>query len=237
MKRVPFKKWNADEQNTWKELFERQAPKRREQLVSLFEKGIELLDFKASQIPNLEETNRRLKSLSGFQGGPVEGFEDPADFFEMLDRREFPIGNFIRDKRDLNYTPAPDIFHDLYGHIPFFVDKDYGDFCHEFGARAKKYSGDLKKLKMWDRLFWFTIEFALEETPQGRRIFGAGIASSFGECAYALSEKPNVVPFDLNDVIHQDFRIDIFQEKLYLLKSEGQLYGCLEAAEKLISAS
>lgn len=122
-----------------------------------------------------------LLSLTGFLRVPLEGFEDAGAFFGMLARGEFPIGYFTRDRGDLGYTPAPDVFHDLYDHLPFLAEK----------------------------------------FPVGRRIFGAGIASSFTECAYALSDQPEVLPFNVSRILDQPFRIDQLQSRLFLLKSGG----------------
>lgn len=229
---VRQREFSADEHHTWRLLFERQRPKRRQQIVKLFSDGIERLGFEAERIPDLDEVNRRLSRLTGFRGIPVEGFEEPASFYEMLSRREFPIGYFIRSPEDLGYTPAPDIFHDLYGHLPFLVDPQYADFCKGLGERAIKYASSSELLRQWERLFWFGVEFPLVKTEYGIRIFGGGIASSFNECEYALSGKPEVLPFDLEKIRHQEFDISRMQELIFLLENPEQLYGCLDDFER-----
>ena len=158
-------------------------------------------------------------------------------FFAMLANKHFPIGGFIRDPKDLSYTPAPDVFHDLYGHIPFYTIPEYADFCENFGRCALKYKNNTQAIEEFQRLFWFTVEFALTKTKSGVRIFGAGIASSFSECAYALSNQPRVHAFDLEVIRQKDFRIDILQTDLYLLESPQQLYSCLAEFEKKYKAS
>jgi phenylalanine-4-hydroxylase len=230
-KKVPFRTFSPEEHRTWGLLFREQAKKRDEQIWYPFSDGIRALDFTEAGIPDLHEVNRRLRALTGFEGVPVEGFEEPESFYEMLAERAFPIGYFIRDPKDLGYTPAPDIFHDLYGHLPFLVNKEYADFCQEIGRRTVKFRNDPEFLRQWERLFWFTIEFGLLETPQGRRIFGGGIASSINECAYSLSDRPEVLPFDLETIRQQEFDISIMQPRIFLLKSPEQLYGCLDAFE------
>lgn len=229
---VPFRDFTRDEHNTWRLLFERQAPLRDQQIHGLFSAGIRALGFTAERIPDLREVNRRLQAATGFTGVPVEGFEEPHSFYEMLSRREFPVGYFIRDPKDLGYTPAPDVFHDLYGHLPFLVDPLYAAFCQDLGRRTMQFAGDPERLRQWERLFWFGAEFPLVKTPSGTRIFGAGIASSFNECAYSLSDAPQVIPFSVEEVRRQEFEIDRMQDKIFLLESPEQLYASLDAFEK-----
>lgn len=229
---VQLRDFSPEEHKTWKLLFERQAPKRDEQIVDLFSRGIHALGLTADRIPDLKEVNRRLEAFTGFRGVPVEGFEEPESFYEMLSRREFPIGYFIRDLGDLGYTPAPDVFHDLYGHLPFLIDHAYADFCQDLGRRTMKFAKEPELLRQWERLFWFGAEFPLVKTANGVRIFGAGIASSFDECAFALSKKPEVIPFDIEIIRKQEFDISKIQEKIFLLESPQQLYNCLDAFER-----
>jgi phenylalanine-4-hydroxylase len=217
---------------TWKTLFSAQKKLRDHQLHVSFSEGLKSLEIDEEKIPDLEKVNIKLQSLTGWQGIYTSGLVDTADFFEMLAHKKFPVGHFIRDLQDSSYTPEPDVFHDLYGHLPFFANADYAKFCTEFGHRALKYKNEPQILTEFQRLFWFTIEFGLIKTDDGLRIFGAGIASSFSECAYALSDKPRVHSFDVEKIRCKDFRIDLIQEDLFLLDSEYQLYNCLEAFER-----
>jgi phenylalanine-4-hydroxylase len=232
MKLQTYRKWTPEEKQTWKMLFERQATLRDEQIYYKFSEGIKKLGLVAEDTPDLDKVNEILASLTGFHGIAVEGLEEGDSFYPALARKEFPIGNFIRDAKDINYTPAPDIFHDLYGHLPFLADKDYANFSNRLGLLASKYSKDPEKFKQCERMYWFGVEFSLIKTPKGNRIFGAGIASSFGECAYALSDKAEVLPFSVDRVRAQDFRIDDFQRRIFILENEQQLYGCLEEFEE-----
>lgn len=231
-KRVSLRDFSSKEHNTWRLLFDKQLPKRDQQIHPLFSAGIQELGFTAERIPDLQEVNRKLYRKTGFVGVPVEGFEAPESFYELLAQRQFPIGYFIREPEDLGYTPAPDVFHDLYGHLPFLVDKDYADFTQEFGKRTIRYRERPELLRQWERLYWFGVEFPLIDLPEGRRIFGAGIASSFSECAYSLSNEPELLPFDIEVIRNQEFNIDEMQKRIFLLKNVKQLYGCLDAFEK-----
>lgn len=234
MKLQSYKKFTPEEENTWKILFNNLDYNRKNMASSEFARGIQYLQMTADKIPDLGIINDLLKKKTGWIGIPVEGLEDGQSFFQALANKEFPIGNFIRDAKDVNYTPAPDIFHDLYGHIPFYADEEYAKFNKAYGDMALKYMHDPKKLRMLERFFWFTCEFALVETPKGRRIFGAGILSSDGESKYSLSDEPAVRPFSVPVICEQEFKIDEFQKVLFVLKSKEQLYNCLPELEEYI---
>lgn len=214
-----------DENATWGAVVRTQRPRRDEQLVPLFSKGLALLDMDRETVPALEDVNAKLSALTGWQGVYVKGLEDGRGFYSLLKDKRFPIGNFVRDRKDLNYTPEPDIIHDLYGHIPFHADAAYGEWCQRYGAFACRFLDDPVRLRRLERFFWFTFEFGLVETPAGRRIFGAGIASSIGECVYALSGEPEVVPFDVERICEQEFRIDQMQKRLFVMPSIEALYA------------
>lgn len=222
------REFSTEENKTWNTILENHSKTREDQIIDLFHNGIKTLNISSDHIPNINEINETLRTLSGFQGIFVDGLEGGHSFYTMLSRRQFPIGNFIRDKQDLTYTPEPDVVHDLYGHIPFFCDKDYSDFCQRFGELACEFLDDEKLLRQFERFFWFTVEFGLIKTPKGVRVFGAGIASSTGECEYALSDKPEILPFDVDTIRKQEFRIDIMQTKLFLIESKEQLYASLD---------
>lgn len=229
---IPQPKFSDLDHQTWNQLFTKQSTLRAQQIIPEFQQGLHLLNITAEEIPDIRKINSTLLKLTGWQGVYVPGLVEAADFFKMLADRKFPIGAFIRDPRNLSYTPAPDVFHDLYGHIPFYTIPEYAKFCERFGSCALKYCKSDKIVAEFQRLFWFTIEFGLLQTDQGPRIFGAGIASSFAECAYALSSGPEVEVFNLEKIRHQDFRIDEMQKKLFKLESSQQLYVCLDDFEK-----
>lgn len=229
-----FKSFDLREQETWHVLFGNLVENRKSMAHPVFIQGLQQLGITGIHIPDLNEVNRRLLNLTGWQGVPVEGLEGGASFYPALAERKFPIGNFIRDRDSLGYTPAPDIFHDLYGHIPFYADPDYANFCQAYGEMAAKYVDDPVALQKIERFFWFTYEFALCETSEGRRIFGAGILSSRNESIYSLSDKPEVLPFDVRQICAQDYRIDQIQPRLFVLESPDQLYSSLSEVESVV---
>lgn len=235
MNPIAFKNFDREEHETWKTLYALQQQSREQWIVPEFRKGLEALGITGHGIPHLDEVNKSLFEISGFRAVPVNGYEETDVFFQRLARREFPIGNFIRDRSQLSYTPAPDVFHDLYGHVPFLAWPQYADFCASFGTFAMRFRNDPKCLQQCDRFFWFSVEFGLIKGPRGRMIFGAGIASSIEECRYALSDVPKVSPFDIEAMRHCDFKIDELQPHLFLLNDAHQLFNCMPDLQLLIS--
>lgn len=225
---VKPKIYTDEDRETWRTILHAHRQTRDQQICDMFLKGVEILGLHEDHLPNLEQINQTLRRLTNFEGVLVEGLEEGAQFYNLLKHRQFPVGNFIRSRQDLSYTPAPDIVHDLYGHLPFHTDTTYADFCQEFAALATSFSDRPELLIQFERFFWFTIEFGLIKTSQGRRIFGAGIASSISECQFALSDQVEVVPFSVAAVCDQDFRIDQIQKKLFCLDSTQQLYDSLD---------
>ena len=228
---MPLKKdrvFTKDENKTWEMVLSGHSKKRENQIVDLFHIGLDTLKITSNKIPELSDINKILKKNSGFKGVYVDGLENGESFYKMLSKRLFPIGDFIRNPEQLSYIPEPDMIHDLYGHIPFLIDKEYASFCQKFGEAAYKFIDNDEKFHKFERFFWFTIEFGLIKTNNGTRVFGAGIASSIGECEFSLSSKPEIIDFDIDAIINQNFRIDKMQEKLFLLESKNQLYGCIE---------
>lgn len=236
--------FDATEHATWSRLYERLEHCRAAQAHPMFSDGLSRLGIGPEGIPRLDDVNARLDALTGWRGVPVSGLEDGRSFFALLAERRFPIGAFIRDAKDLSYTPAPDVFHDLYGHLPLFADAAYADFCHRFGVVASRHAADPTRLRRFERLFWFGVEFPLVEVAELRelrelrelKIMGGGILSSYGESSYALSGEPERRPFDLAEIRDREYRIDEMQRVLYVLPHPEALYGCLEVFERLATA-
>jgi len=229
--------FTAAEIDTWKDVLSIQEKTRESNIVGIFNSGLETLDMRSDRIPQLSEVNDILGQKTGFNAVYVSGLESGKNFYPMLADRLFPIGNFIRDKRDLSYTPEPDMIHDLYGHIPFLIDIEYADFCQKYGEAAYNFIDNDNLFHRFERFFWFTIEFGLINSADGPSVFGAGIASSIGECDYALSSEPEVINFDIDLIINQEFRIDQMQKKLFIIESKNQLYGCIDQLVEKIKES
>ena len=228
---LPKRQFTSEEDATWATIMNIHYPRHKEQIHPLFMSGLSSLQIDRQRIPDLDLISDRLRRLTGWSAVFVEGLESWESFCQLLAQKKFPVGRFIRDGSDLNYTPAPDVVHDLYGHLPFLASERYANFIHRFCETAMKYMREPVISRQFERVFWFTAEFALIETPNGRRIFGAGIASSVGECEYALSNKPQVLPFHIDTIRRQEYRTDEMQKTLFLLQSPEQLFFSLAALE------
>jgi phenylalanine-4-hydroxylase len=187
-------------------------------------RGLETLNLNRGGIPNFAEINIELKARTGFEVVAVPGLVPDEVFFNHLANRRFPAGQFIRTRAQLDYLQEPDIFHDVFGHVPLLTDPVFADYMEAYGKgglRAMKF-GRLKNLAA---LYWYTVEFGLIETPQGVRIYGAGISSSKDESIFALDDpSPNRLRFDLERVMRTRYRIDDFQQTYFVIRSYEELF-------------
>ena len=218
--------WDATENNTWKTLVERQKDIVIGRCSKEFLRGLEILDFKPDEIPQIPEINKILNEHTGWGVEPVPALIQPAEFFNLLANKKFPAATFIRIPEELDYLQEPDIFHEIYGHTPLLTNQAYADFMEKFGKLALK--AEPKDRRRLFRLFWFTIEFGLVKTEEGLRAYGGGILSSIGETQYCLTEKSEKQPFDILEVLRTPYRIDIMQPVYFVLEDFNDLFTILD---------
>ena len=220
--------YTADEHAVWKTLFERQTKLLPGRACDEFVRGMQALPIGPEQIPNFEQLSDVLMKQTGWQVVAVPGLVPDEVFFEHLANRRFPAGHFIRKPEELDYLEEPDVFHDVFGHVPMLMNPVIADYIQAYGVgglRAQK----LGKLSQLARVYWYTVEFGLVQQPDGMRIYGAGIASSFTETIFALDDpSPNRVRFELERVMRTNYRIDDFQETYFVL---GHLDELLKLAD------
>lgn len=218
--------WNqfADSDHAmWDRLFARQSEMLPGRAADAFLRGMEVLKLSKPGIPDYLELNNRLMAATGWQVVAVPGLVPDAVFFEHLANRRFPAGNFIRTPEQLDYLQEPDIFHDVFGHVPMLADPVFADYMVAYGQGGLRSLG-FGALDHLARLYWYTVEFGLIREPQGLRIYGAGIVSSFGESVFALDDpSPNRIGFDLLRVMRTKYRIDDFQQNYFVIQSLDQL--------------
>ncbi len=212
----------SDEDNAnWTFLFNRQMSMLPGRAGDAFVSGVETLGMTPDGIPAHPDLSQRMNQATGWQIARIPGLLHERDFFGLLAKRLFPSTDYIRGKEELDYTPAPDCFHDMFGHMPMLTQPAYADFYHMFGEAALDAKGQ-DRVSL-ERLHWFTVEFGLIQQEEGMRIFGAGVLSSKEEVQHALSGKVEKKPFDIDAIINQDYEVWHLQPVLFVLDSFEQL--------------
>jgi len=211
--------YTPEEHATWDKLFARQAKLLPGRASSAYLKGLEALRLSDSGIPNFEELSARLMKLTGWQVVAVPGLVPDDVFFDHMANRRFVAGNFIRRPDQLDYIQEPDVFHDVFGHVPMLADPVFADYLEAYGRGGMR-ALELGALKQLGRLYWYTVEFGLIEEAEGLRIYGSGIVSSSAESIFALdSDSPNRIRFDMKRVMRTEYRIDDFQQNYFVIPS------------------
>ena len=216
-------RYTADEHDTWNTLYSRQIDVLQGRAVNEFYDGLEALDLNQGGIPDLTKLNPKLKNLTGWEVVVVPHLVPDDVFFTHLANKRFPAGRFIRGRDQLDYLEEPDVFHDIFGHVPLLAQPIFADYMQAYGKgglRALEYDC----LKNLARLYWYTVEFGLMKTDDGMRIYGAGIVSSRTESVFSIDDpSPNRLHFDLERVMHTDYRIDDFQQVYFAINNFEEL--------------
>jgi phenylalanine-4-hydroxylase len=226
-----WERFTADEHDVWDLLFARQQEALAGRAVAGFARGLDLLRLSRPGIPNLDELNERLFGRTGWSVVSVPGLVPDDVFFEHLRHRRFPAGNFIRKRSQLDYLEEPDVFHDVFGHVPLLADPEMADFMQLLGERGLEAlgAGALHRLA---RLYWYTVEFGLARQQGQLRIYGAGILSSYGESRFSLeSAAPERVPFDLERVLRSPYRNDEFQARYFVVDNFQDMIDLVSRTE------
>jgi phenylalanine-4-hydroxylase len=215
--------YTPEQHAVWKTLYERQTSLLPGLACDAFIEGMRKLPMSADRIPNFEALSEVLHRATGWQVVAVPGLVPDEVFFEHLANRRFPSGNFIRRVNELDYLEEPDVFHDVFGHVPMLMHPLMADFIQAYGQGGLR-AQSLGKLAELARVYWYTVEFGLVRQGDSARIYGAGIASSFSESRFAVhSTSPNRIGFELERVMRTRYRIDDFQEGYFVLDSLDDL--------------
>ncbi|HEX7705768.1 MAG TPA: phenylalanine 4-monooxygenase [Thermoanaerobaculia bacterium] len=224
--RQEWSSYSDGEHTTWGLLWELRMRDLPLQASHAWLRGADSIGLSADQLPDLAQMNRRLAALTGWEAVAVTGYLPADAFFTMLAQRRFPTTIGIRPMSRLDYTPEPDIFHDVFGHVPLHADCLFADFLQAFGARASQATTETERERL-TRLFWFTVEFGLVREAGAMRVYGSGLISSSADAANALGEACVRRPFDLDAILAQPFRIDELQPVLYFVDDFSQLFEAL----------
>jgi phenylalanine-4-hydroxylase len=220
--------YSAEEHAIWRTLFHRQQEILRQRACPEFLDGLAGLGVAADGIPDFRRLNTLLDAATGWTIVAVPGLVPDAVFFGHLANRRFPSTCFIRRADQLDYLQEPDIFHDVYGHVPMLMNPVFADYMQAYGKGGIK-ALRLGSLERLARLYWYTVEFGLIRSRAGIRIYGSGIVSSKGESIYSLeSPVPNRIAFDLLRIMRTAYRIDDFQETYFVIDSFEQLFAATQ---------
>lgn len=218
-----WEQYSAAEHATWKTLYQRQSKLLPNRACDAFLRGLRDLPMDAEQIPDFRRVNEVLLRRTGWQLVAVPGLVPDGVFFEHLAHRRFPAGNFIRKPDELDYLEEPDVFHDVFGHVPMLMDPAMADFIQAYGQGGLR-AQQLGALAQLARVYWYTVEFGLLQQGNALRIYGAGIASSFTESVFSLDDaSPNRLRFDMERVMRTCYRIDDFQESYFVIRDLDEL--------------
>ena len=247
----PYELYSDENHAAWRKLYQRMLPRWQRYGNEHFLKGIQSLCLDPNRVPRLDDVNKFLRPLTGFQAKAVSGYIPAFLFFDSLRNRAFPTTITIRRSDKLDYLPEPDIFHDIAGHVPMHTDKHFAETLVRFGecahTAAELVSGIRDRetqshcltsiIRAMARFFWFTIEFGLMRGSDGLKVYGSGLLSSYGEIAHAI-ESPEVqrFPIQLEWAINQSFEIDHYQPLLFVVDSFDHLFSLVDELEKWMKA-
>ncbi len=218
---ITYPNYSEADQNIWKYLYNRQMKYLPGRACEEYLNGLEKLNFTHERIPALKDLSAIFNHETRWKVARVPGLIHEQDFFELLHKKIFPSTDYIRGKDELDYTPAPDLFHDMFGHMPMLTDPNFASFYQMFGEAAFNAKG--KDRKYLETFHWFTVEFGLIKKSEGMRIYGAGIVSSLGEVQHALSNDVEVLDFNPEKIVVQDYDVWHLQPVLFSIESFEQL--------------
>ncbi|HVI59540.1 MAG TPA: phenylalanine 4-monooxygenase [Luteimonas sp.] len=221
----PWDDYSADDHATWATLYARQREVLRGRACDEFVQAQDAMRMTPDRIPRFTDLNRVLGAATGWTLMGVEGLLPELDFFDHLANRRFPVTWWIRKPGQIDYIEEPDLFHDLFGHVPLLMNPVFADYMQAYGRGGVKAHGiGADALQNLTRLYWYTVEFGLIRQHDGLRIYGSGIVSSKGESIHALeSAAPNRIGFDLERIMRTRYRIDSYQKTYFVIDSFEQL--------------
>lgn len=231
-----YDKYTDEDHQVWSLMYERQMKELPAMATQGFLDGLTLGGFEPDRIPHFEEVNQRLENLTGWHVYAVPGIVPDDQFFTLLNQKKFPATTWIRNMKDLEYIEEPDMFHDVFGHVPLLVNQPYCHFLEAISGIALQRINDPLAVELMSRLYWFTIEFGLIREDNRLKIYGAGLLSSIGETKFSLlSNEPQRAEFDMTEIFDTPYVKEKFQEKYYIIQSFDQLYHSIGDVEHYLA--
>ena len=225
--------YTSEQHAVWAELVGRVLPNVEKHAAREYLEGFEIIGLQPDRLPNLAEITKRLGPRTGWSSTPVSGFLPAPAFFEMLANRLFPTTTWLRSRESLEYTPEPDIFHDVFGHVPMHAHRVFGDFLEHYGRVCAGVSDQIILEKL-GRLFWYTVEFGLIRQGGVIKAYGSGVISSAGECEHVINGGCAIHDFSLDEVLNTPVKVDELQKVLFAVNSFDQIYEAMHEAEQRV---
>ena len=222
-----YERYEAEDFEVWQLLYIRQVQQLQKSASETYLEGLKTIDFCADEIPRFKKVNEKLQSLTQWELVVVPGLIPDRTFFELLSHQKFPATTWLRKKSSLDYLEEPDMFHDVFAHVPLLTDAFFVKFLLGLSELGLTYFNNPAAIEVITRIYWFTVEFGLIREQGQLKIYGAGILSSLGETAHCLSKEATRFDFDLERIMHLNFRKDVFQEVYFIISSYEQLYDVI----------
>ena len=229
--RQDYAAYTAEQHGVWAELVERAFPDLEKHAAREYLDGFLIIGLERDRLPNLEAISARLEPRTGWNATPVSGFLPAPAFFEMLAGRRFPTTTWLRGREALEYTPEPDIFHDVFGHVPMHAHAVFADFLAHYG-RVCASIADAGVLEKLGRIFWYTVEFGVIRQRDGIKVYGSGLISSHGECRNVIEGHCAIRDFTLDEVVNTPVKVDELHKLLFAVSSFDQIYEAMHEAER-----
>ena len=229
-----YSNYTNEDHQVWGILFKRQMENLSKLASEAYLEGIEKIEFKSKFIPDFTETNKILNLLTGWSLRVVPGIIPVREFFVLLNERKFCATTWLRKMSQLDYLEEPDMFHDVFGHVPLLTNPVFCDFFHGLSRIALKFINNENALEMLGRMYWFTVEFGLIKEKGDLKIYGAGLLSSPGESKFCLSNVPLRIPYNVRDILSTAYINDKFQEKYFVIDSYELLFNSLDEIESVL---
>jgi phenylalanine-4-hydroxylase len=231
-----YTSYTAEQHATWAELVSRRMPQLVKHAAEEYLEGFAIIGLRTERLPNLGEISLRLRPRTGWSTVPVSGFMPGPAFFEMLAGRQFPTTTWLRKRESLEYTPEPDIFHDVFGHVPMHAHPVFADFLAHYGQLCAGIASEAV-LERIGRLFWYTVEFGLIRQHGRVKVYGSGLISSNGECTNVLEGHCEVRDFTLEAVLDTPVQVDKMHKVLFAIESFEQIYDALQRVTERVASA
>lgn len=229
-----YSAYTAEQHSVWAELVRRRMTQLEQHAVQEYLDGFQYLGLPYDHLPDLAAISTRLQSRTGWNLGPVSGFMPSSAFFEMLAACRFPTTTWLRSRDSLEYTPEPDIFHDVFGHVPMHAHPAFADFLAQYGQLCACIEDDAI-LERIGRVYWYTVEFGLIRQGSRVKVYGSGLISSNGECSNVIDSHCEVRPFVLDEVLRTPVKVDEMHHLLFAIESFDELYEIMHILEDRIA--